>query len=81
MKNHVNVTSLKRLINPFTVISAMFLTGPNFLFRTLVAACDPAFELHAPVSSAREDRAPGRRRQRVFKINNFAPSKTWRILP
>ena len=26
-------------------------------------------------------RALGRRQQRVFEINNFAPSKTWRILP
>ena len=71
----------KARINPFTVICAMFLTGQNCLFRTLVAVCDPAFELHAHVSSAREVRAPGRRQQRVFEINNFAPSKTWRILP
>ena len=30
----------------------MFLTGQNCLFRTLVAVCDPAFELHARVSSS-----------------------------
>ena len=69
------------IINPFTVIWAMFLTEQIFLFRTLVAVCNPAFELHARVWSARKVRAPGRRHQRVFEINNFAPSKTWRILP
>ena len=49
----------------------MFLTGPNCLFGTLVAVCDPALELHAHSRSVRE----------VFQINNFAPSKTWHILP
>ena len=60
------------LINPFTVICAMFLTGQNFVFRTL-AVCHPAFEIHARVWSAREVWAPGCRRQRVFKVNNSPP--------
>ena len=44
----------------------MFLTGQNCLFQML--------ERHAQV------RAPGRRRQRAFEINNFALSETRRIL-
>ena len=69
------------IINLFTVICAMFLTGQNCLFQTLVAVCDPALGLHAHSRRMCKVRTPGRRRQRVFEINNFAPSKTWRILP
>ena len=58
----------------------MFLTGQFFLFRTLVAVCDPAFELHTRVLSAREFRVPGHRQQRVFEIKNCASSKTWRTV-
>ena len=36
------------LVNPFTVICAMFLTGQN-CFGTLVAVCDPALELHVSI--------------------------------
>ena len=67
-------------IQPFhCIISAMFLTGQFFLFRTLVAVYDPVLELHACVWSVREVRALGRGWQRMFKINNFDPSKTWCI--
>ena len=58
----------------------MFFDGAKlFIWNTLVAVCNPAVDIqtvtHASAWSASEVRAPGRRRQRVFQINNFAPSK------
>ena len=55
--------------------------GQNCSFRTLVAVCDLVLKLHAHIWSAREVCALGRRWQRVFEMNNLAPSKIWCILP
>ena len=59
----------------------MFLTVQNCLFQTLVAILDPMLELHTHSRRVCEVWTLGRRWQRVFKINNFNPSKTWRVLP